>query len=184
MFRYSDRLLAADEPARFHTKSGLLTATRTGDLIEMDFPAEPAEEVDPPPMLLEGLDAEPVYTGRNRMDFLVQLPSERDVRGLDPDFRKIAGASTRGVIVTAVADAAEFDFVSRFFCPAVGIDEDPVTGSAHCCLGPFWQMPLNRDQMTGRQVSERGGTVHVRCAGDRTMLAGHAVTTLRAELFC
>jgi PhzF family phenazine biosynthesis protein len=175
--------LAATAAARFQTKSGLLTATRTGDRIEMDFPAKPVEQAKPPPDLLAALGGETRWVGRNGMDYFVELADERAVRGLAPDFTRLARVACRGVIVTAKADAGtDADFVSRFFAPQSGIAEDPVTGSAHCALGPFWRDRLGRDDLVGEQVSRRGGVVAVRCAGDRVILGGHAVTVLRAEL--
>ncbi len=170
------------ESIRFHTKSGLLTAHRRGDWIELDFPATPEEAADTPPGLVEALGAEPLYVGRSRFDYLVELDSEEAVARLRPDFARLAAISTRGVIVTARSARPDFDFVSRFFAPAVGIDEDPVTGSAHCCLGPFWSRRLGKESFLARQISARGGVVKVRIAGNRVALAGQAVTVLRGDL--
>jgi PhzF family phenazine biosynthesis protein len=175
--------LAPSAAARFHTKSGLLTCTRVGDRIEMDFPAEPPAAADPHPDLLRSLAIEPRWVGRNRMDFFAELPDESAVRALAPDLTLLAQLPCRGVIVTARADAATgADFVSRFFAPQSGVPEDPVTGSAHCALGPFWQERLGKAELVGYQASRRGGFVHVRCAGERVILGGQAVTVLRAEL--
>lgn len=174
--------LQPDDEARFHTMSGLLTARRTGEEIELDFPARPAAPRDEPPELAEALGASPKTVAGNRVDLLVELESESAVRGLDPDFEALRGLRVRGVIVTSEADPGPYDFVSRFFAPALGIDEDPVTGSAHCVLGPFWSARLGRDQLTGYQASRRGGCVRVRMAGDRVRLGGRAVTVLRGEL--
>ncbi len=174
--------LSPSESARFHTKSGLLTAERRGDWIELDFPATPEEAADTPPGLVEALGAEPLYVGRSRFDYLVELDSEEAVARLRPDFARLAAISTRGVIVTARSARPDFDFVSRFFAPAVGIDEDPVTGSAHCCLGPFWSRRLGKESFLARQISARGGVVKVRIAGTRVALAGQAVTVLRGDL--
>jgi PhzF family phenazine biosynthesis protein len=175
--------LAVGEQARFHTLSGLLTAEQQGDWILLDFPAEPAvEETDPPAVLAEALGAVPLWIGRNRLDYLVELPSAAAVEALAPDLRALATLPVRGVIATARAAEAPFDFVSRFFAPAVGIDEDPVTGSAHCGLAPFWRDRLGRDTLLGRQISRRGGTVRVRVAGNRVELGGQAVTVLAGEL--
>lgn len=167
--------------ARFHTKSGMLTATRAGDRIEMDFPAKAVEPADAPPDLLPSLGAEARWVGRNRMDYLVELADEPAVRRLTPDFARLARVDCRGVIVTAKADSGP-DFVSRFFAPQSGIAEDPVTGSAHCALGPYWRDRLGKTELIGLQVSRRGGVVGVRCTGDRVILGGHAVTVMRAEL--
>jgi PhzF family phenazine biosynthesis protein len=170
----------------FRTRSGDLAARRGGDGIELDFPAEPAATAALPPALLPalGLRDEPLYAGRNRLDYLVAVSAEEQVRSLRPDFRALAGAtgSTRGVIVTARSSRPEFDFVSRFFAPAAGIDEDPVTGSAHCCLGPFWAERLGKRSVVGFQASARSGVVGVRLEGSRVALAGKAVTVLRGEL--
>ncbi len=180
---WETRVLEQDQPAVFHTRSGRLAAHRRDGRIEMDFPAEPADEIAPPAALLRALGAQPVYAGRNRMDYLLALPVEADVRALTPDMSRLAQLDTRGVIVTAPADGDDFDFVSRFFAPAFGVPEDPVTGSAHCCLAPFWGQRLGKAALVGYQASARGGVVHVRLHGDRVLLGGHAVTVLRGELF-
>ena len=177
--------LAADRPARFHTKSGILTCLRKGAWIEMDFPANPAVEAAPPAGLVEALGARPRFVGRSRFDWLVEVESEGELRALAPDFGRLRRVEARGVIVTSRAtDLARdgFDFVSRFFAPRSGIDEDPVTGSAHCCLAPHWRERLGKDAMAGWQASARGGEVRVRVAGDRVLLSGQAVTVLRGEL--
>jgi PhzF family phenazine biosynthesis protein len=122
--------------------------------------------------------------GRNRFDLLVEVDSEQTVRELKPDFHKLANFSVRGVIVTAQASTPGYDFVSRFFAPETGVLEDPVTGSAHCCLGPFWRNRLKKDELTAYQASPRGGVVGMRVSGQRVFLRGQAVTTLRGELSC
>lgn len=170
------------EQARFHTHSGLLTANRRGEWIELDFPAEPEGEVATPPGLPEALGIEPAYVGKNRFDYLVAVDSETTVRRLTPDFTLMRKVVARGVIVTSRAASPGFDFVSRFFAPLSGIDEDPVTGSAHCCLGPFWQSRLRKRELVGYQASARGGLVRVRVGEDRVFLTGQAVTVFRAEL--
>jgi PhzF family phenazine biosynthesis protein len=174
--------LAADVPARFHTRSGWLTAVRSGTEIEMDFPAKAPLATDAPPGLADALGATPKWVGNNRMDYFVELASESAVRGVNPDFVKLATLPVRGVIVTAKSDSPQFDFVSRFFAPAAGVNEDPVTGSAHCALAPFWANRLGKQQLRGYQASRRGGIVGVRIAGDRVQLSGTAVTVLRGEL--
>jgi PhzF family phenazine biosynthesis protein len=174
--------LRSSESARFHTKSGLLTAERRGDWIELDFPATPEEECAAPTGLAVGLGAEPRYVGRSKFDYLVELDSEDAVARLRPDSARLAAIPTRGVIVTARSARPDFDFVSRFFAPAVGIDEDPVTGSAHCCLAPFWSRRLRKEDFLARQISARGGVLKVCLAGDRVLLAGQAVTVLRGDL--
>ncbi len=175
-------LLSPKEQARFHTRSGLLTATRSDGGIEMDFPASPERPAEAPPGLTEALGVTPEYVGRNEFDYLLQVDSEETVRELAPDFGLLSNVHTRGVMVTAQADSAEYDFVSRFFAPGSGIDEDPVTGSAHCCLGPFWEGRLGKSEFIAYQVSQRGGIVRVRVAGERVYLGGNAVTVLRGKL--
>jgi PhzF family phenazine biosynthesis protein len=179
---WQDGHLPQDAQARFDTKSGRLTADRKGDWIEMDFPAEPAQPTAPPPSLLEALGVTARFVGKNRMDYLVEIESEAAVRGLQPDFTRLRSLPVRGVMVTARASRDGVDFVSRFFAPGAGVDEDPVTGSAHCCLAPYWGAKLGKTEMTGHQVSARGGVVRVRDAGARVILGGQAVTVLRGEL--
>jgi len=180
---WSERLAAPDKPLRFQTKSGVLTATRDGDLIELDFPATLEQPSDPPPALLESLGVSaPVYIGRNKFDYLVEVESEEIVRMLDPDHARLRSIPVRGVIVTSRSSNPEFDFVSRFFAPGSGVDEDPVTGSAHCCLTPYWSARLGKKEMIAFQASKRGGVVRVRLAGDRVKLGGRAVTVLRGAL--
>ncbi len=179
---YEQHKLATDQPARFHTRSGQLIATRNDDIISLDFPAEIAEPCEPPPMLIDGLGLTPTWVGQNRMDYLVEVASPDVLRQLKPDFPLIAELAARGLIVTAASDDPEFDFMSRYFAPAFGIDEDPATGSTHCCLGPYWQRQLNKTEFVARQVSKRGGTIHVSVHENRIHLAGHAVTTLTGQL--
>lgn len=176
--------LPREAQARFFTRGGLLTARRDGSWIELDFPAKPEEVVEVPPVLVESLGVTPRYVGKSQLDYLVEVESEAVVRSIQPDFGRLATLPARGVIVTAAASpASAHDFVSRFFCPSVGIPEDPVTGSAHCVLSPFWSKRLGREQLTGYQASTRGGVVRVRLDGDRVRLGGQAVTILRGELF-
>jgi PhzF family phenazine biosynthesis protein len=179
---WESKRLGVDAAARFHTRSGLLTAARRDDWIELDFPAEPARAEDAPDALRASLGTDVAWTGRNRLDWLVEVASASVVRGLAPDLARLATVPTRGVIVTAPSDDGRADFVSRFFAPRAGIPEDPVTGSAHCCLGPFWAARLGREALTGYQASPRGGRVRVRLAGDRAILGGQAVTVLHGEL--
>jgi len=179
---WEDGHLPPGQTARFHTRSGLLTAEWSEGWIWMDFPASPPRAAEPQPELLRALGAEPRWVGTSRFDMLVELESERAVRTLEPDIARLRRVPTRGVIVTARADGGGADFVSRFFAPAVGVDEDPVTGSAHCVLAPFWAERLGRDELTGFQASARGGTVRVRMRGERVLLGGQAVTVMRGEL--
>jgi PhzF family phenazine biosynthesis protein len=174
----------------FETRSGLLTAIRTGDdLIRLDFPADPPAAIDPPAGLASALGAEPVGVYRGISDVLVELADPDSVRQLAPDFRSLAEIPARGVIVTAPAGDGDgdggldgADFVSRCFYPATGVDEDPVTGSAHCTLASFWCTRLGRAVLVGWQASSRGGRVGVELAGDRVLLSGRAITVLRGEL--
>ena len=178
---WEDAHLPRDRQARFHTKSGLLTADRRGDWIELDFPAKSVEPAPVPAGLVEALGAAPTYVGRNQFDYLVELDSEKSVRDLTPDHATLAKLPVRGVIVTSHA-SGDYDFVSRFFAPASGIAEDPVTGSSHCALGPFWSARLGKPELLAYQASPRGGVVRVRVVGDRVKLGGQAVTVLRGDL--
>jgi PhzF family phenazine biosynthesis protein len=173
--------LPLDEPARFDTLSGRLTATRRADWIVLDFPADPPAPVDAAPELVAALGVTPLALGRNR-DYLVEVKSAAEVRAARPDLARLAGVVTRGVILTSRSDTAEYDFVSRFFAPRAGIDEDPVTGSAHCGLGPYWGTRLGKTELIGYQASARSGVVRVRLAGARVDLCGQAVTVMRGEL--
>lgn len=174
--------LSSHEQARFHTLSGLLTAERQEDWIQLDFPATPAEPAAAPPGLAEALGAKPVFAGKNKFDYLIEVENEEQVRELKPDFRLLAGVPARGVIVTSRSQDSEYDFISRFFAPAAGIDEDPVTGSAHCCLGPFWGERLQKNDMLAYQASRRGGVMKVGVRHNRVLLGGQAITVLRGEL--
>jgi PhzF family phenazine biosynthesis protein len=174
--------LAPDDTARFHTLSGVLSADRRGEWIELDFPARPVEEVQAPEGLAEALGVEPVFVGRSRYDYLVEVAAEETVRRVDPDHRRLGTLQVRGVILTARASSPPYDFVSRFFAPGSGVDEDPVTGSAHCTLAPFWRERLGKDEMLAYQASARGGVVRVRVGSDRVKLGGQAVTILRGRL--
>jgi predicted PhzF superfamily epimerase YddE/YHI9 len=179
---WEERHVPAGERARFQTKSGSLVAWREGDTIRMDFPSEPVSESAPPEALIQGLGASFRFAGRNRMDWLVEVADEASVLAVRPTLAAIAALGVRGVIVTAVSSSPERDFVSRFFAPAAGVDEDPVTGSAHCALSPYWSRKLGKPALIGYQASARGGTVECTLAGDRVVLGGRAVTVLRAKL--
>jgi PhzF family phenazine biosynthesis protein len=168
--------------ARFHTRSGLLTATSRDGWITLDFPATPPVPCEETPEIARAVGAPIRLVARTPFDYLVELESESAVRSLTPDLTLLAGLGGRGVIVTSRAEAPGLDFVSRFFAPAVGIPEDPVTGSAHCALGPLWGKRLGKNSLVGYQASPRGGIVRVTLAGDRVLLGGQAVTVLRAEL--
>ena len=169
-------------PARFHTRSGPLTAEQKGGWIQLDFPAKPERAAEAPQGLSEALGVVPAYVGKNQFDYLVEVESEERVRDLTPDFTMLKTLPMRGVTVTSSASEEGYDFVSRFFAPAVGVNEDPVTGSAHCCLGPFWAQRFGKDTLVGHQISARGGTVRVRVSGERVHLGGQAVTVFRGTL--
>jgi PhzF family phenazine biosynthesis protein len=175
-------LLAADEPARFFTRSGLLTAERQGDWIQLDFPSEPASTVPAPENLDQALGVHATLVAKNRFDYLVEVDTEDLVRSLTPDYVLLSLISSRGFMVTSRSGSSDIDFVSRFFAPAFGINEDPVTGSAHCCLGPYWADRLNKRELTAYQASARGGIVRVRVSEERVYLLGQAVTVMRGVL--
>jgi PhzF family phenazine biosynthesis protein len=175
-------VMPTKDPIRFNTKSGVLSAVRSGDLIQLDFPSTPAESCPPPAGLLEALGATPTFIGRTKFDSFLVVDSSSTLRMLRPDFRQLAEIPNRGVIVTAPSDDPGFDFISRFFAPAAGINEDPVTGSAHCALGPYWGQQLGKSRLTGFQASARGGIVHVELEGDRVLLGGQAVLVAKGEL--
>jgi PhzF family phenazine biosynthesis protein len=180
---WEDGRLKPDTQARFHTKSGLLTAERRDSWIELDFPATPPAAAPPPDGLVAALGAAPTFVGRSRFDYLVELDSESTVRNLAPNLSALAEVKARGVIVTARADAnSKYDFVSRFFAPQSGVPEDPVTGSAHCALTPYWSAKLGKNDLVAYQASARGGELRLRLAGARVRLAGQAVTVLRGDL--
>ena len=175
-------LLPSDEQARFFTKSGLLSAVRKASWIELDFPAEPEEQSAIPEMLFKAMGVDAKYVGKNRFDFLLEFDSAETIRKMTPDFTLLSAISGRGFMVTSRSDSSEYDFISRFFAPAFGINEDPVTGSAHCCLGPYWAKKLGKEELTAFQASARGGVVKVRVGDDRVYLGGQAVTVMRCQM--
>ena len=185
---WQDGTLPPYEPARFHPGSGLLTATRAGAWIELDLPATPVTPLEEPAGLAEALGERPLAITRShpvvgdQFHYLVELASEQAVRDLTPEMDALRGFPPIAVIVTSRASTPGYDFVSRFFAPKGGIDEDPVTGSAHCVLGPYWQPRLGRDTFVAYQASARGGVVRVRVTGERVILGGQAVTVRHDEL--
>jgi PhzF family phenazine biosynthesis protein len=170
------------EEIRFSTRSGILKATRRDGDIELDFPLKPEVAAQAPRGLVEALGVSPSYVGRNQFDYLLEVESEAVLRSVSPDFKRLATVPVRGIIVTSRSADPQFDFVSRFFAPASGIDEDPVTGSAHCCLGDYWRKRLNKGEFLAHQVSARGGVVRVRVTKDRAFLGGKAVIVAKGEL--
>ncbi|MEO8605041.1 MAG: PhzF family phenazine biosynthesis protein [bacterium] len=180
---WSEGVLATDAPARFHTASGDLVAQRAGEWIRLDFPALPATGAAVPAAAIEALGATAVGSADARLLYVVEVESAAAVRQLTPDLRRLAAASSVGVCVTSRADVAGYDVVSRFFAPSHGIDEDPVTGAAHCALAPYWTNKLGKTELRCWQASPRGGEVRVRLAGNgRAEVRGQAVTVLGGEL--
>ncbi len=177
-------ILPRDATARFYTASGLLTADYVTETktIELNFPASAVLASEPPVGLLEALGVTPVFVGRGGEDYLIEVASAETVRNLAPDFSRLLQVACRDVIVTALSDSTEYDFISRFFAPAVGVNEDPVTGSAHCRLAPYWRHKLGKDRFIAYQASVRGGVLHLAVAGDRVLIGGQAVTVLQGEL--
>jgi PhzF family phenazine biosynthesis protein len=171
-----------DEEIRFSTRSGILKALHNGEDIELDFPLKQEEPAQAPAGLLEALGVKPRYVGKNQFDYLVEVESETVLRAIAPDFKRLATIPVRGIIVTCRSATPKFDFVSRFFAPGSGVDEDPVTGSAHCCLGAFWQKCLGKSTFVAYQASTRGGIVKVRVEDGRAFLGGKAVTVAKGEL--
>lgn len=181
---WEEGVLPRGRAARFHTKSGLLAATRDGEWIVLDFPARPSRPEAPlwTERLVGALGVKPARIETSEEDILVEVADDETVRGLAPDIGTLRRLPARGVIVTARSADPEFDFVSRFFAPAVGIDEDPVTGSAHCVLAPYWSRRLRKKNLAAYQASARGGILKVGLAGDRVRIAGQAVTVIRGTL--
>ncbi len=174
--------LSQNEEAHFSTMSGWLHARQADSWIEMDFPSEEAVECPPPKELTKALDVAVTFVGQNRFDYFVEVDSETSLRALIPDFQLLKQLPVRGVTITAPSASPEFDFVSRFFAPCVGINEDPVTGSAHCSLGPYWAKRLGKNNLVGYQASRRGGIVRVKVENGLVRLAGQAITVLSGEL--
>ena len=178
---YQLGIVPADQPIRFQSRSGLLLAEKRGEWIELNFPATPAVQLSAPDGLVAALGVEALWVGQSKFDYLVEVASEAEVRELDPDMGALNKLGGRGVIVTSLASTPGYDFVSRFFAPCAGVNEDPVTGSAHCTLAPYWEPKLAKSEMVGYQASRRGGVVRVRRVGDRVMLGGQAVTVIKGE---
>jgi predicted PhzF superfamily epimerase YddE/YHI9 len=181
-FLWSAKKLKAKEVATFHTRSGILSARRADGWILLDFPATPAEPCEPPPYLLSAFNALGAPVFQSRFDYMIVLEKAAAVRSPKVDFRLLREIETRGVIITAPSDEPGVDFISRFFAPSAGVDEDPVTGSAHCALAPYWAQRLGRNALTGFQASARGGMVRVEVQGDRVQLGGKAVTVVKGTL--
>lgn len=176
-------VLDSQYEAVFSTKSGILKARKEGETVLLDFPAEIESNTELPQDLKVSLGVPILYVGRNRMDYIVEVENEEVVRKIKPNFERMKKIETRGIIVTSRSDSGEYDFVSRFFAPRYGINEDPVTGSAHCCLGPYWKKRLGKDELKAFQASKRGGWLKISVPedGDRVYIAGRAVTVFCAE---
>jgi PhzF family phenazine biosynthesis protein len=166
----------------FSTRSGILTAMHRDGEIELNFPLEPDEPSPVPANLVAALNVSPLYIGKNRFDYIVEVDSENTLRHLEPDFRLLGTVPCRGVIVTSRSADPRFDFVSRAFFPRLGVDEDPVCGSAHCCLAHFWRNRLGKSEFVAFQVSARGGVVKARIAKDRVFLSGKAIMVAKGEV--
>jgi PhzF family phenazine biosynthesis protein len=179
---WTDAIVEATADIRFDTQSGILACTRDGDWIALDFPATPAREALPLPGLIDALGVAPTFVGLADNGNYLIVVDEGTFRDIAPDFGALRATGVAGVILTAASADDRFDFVSRYFAPNAGIDEDPVTGSAHCCLGPYWSARLGKPALTGFQASARGGVVRVDVGTDRVMLRGKAVTVLSGTL--
>ena len=181
---WSEGLCSSDVPLQFNTRSGVLTCRSVGDMIELDFPATPPTEIAITQQMIESLGTTPTYVGSSRFYQLAVVNSPEVVKSVQPDFRKMSQLPTLGVIVTAKSDDNRFDFVSRFFAPAMGVDEDPVCGSAHCCLAPYWSGKLGKTSFVAYQASARGGILWLRYERDRVILGGKAAIVWRGDCFC
>lgn len=171
------------QPIRFHTKSGILTAYKKNDWIKLDFPSEAPTFVDTyPQALIDGLGVDPISVGRNQSNYIIEVPSEEMVKEMTPNFSLLQTIEARGFLVTSRSADHTIDFISRCFFPSIGIPEDPVTGSAHCCLGPYWAYLLNKTELYAYQASKRGGFLKVRLHNNRVHLFGQAITVLKSEL--
>lgn len=179
---WEEKYVDLETVIQFETRSGVLRAEKKENRIQIDFPSEAEQRVDAPLELLEALGVEAVYLGKTRFDYLIEVSNETVLRGIQPDFNRLKKVAMRGVMVTASTSNADHDFVSRFFAPAVGIDEDPVTGSAHCVLGPYWEKRMGKKMLSAYQVSARGGRLKIRCEGERVFLEGEALTVFRGSL--
>ncbi|VTS01802.1 PhzF family phenazine biosynthesis protein [Tuwongella immobilis] len=177
--------LSTQEQLRFHTRSGILTAARhPNGQIALNFPALRVLPTERIPQLSEGLGVEPIFVGDSGMDVFAELPDEATVRAIQPEFSILEQIPTRGIIITARANAgSRYDFVSRFFAPGAGVDEDPVTGSAHCSLATFWGTRLGRHELHAYQASQRGGELDLHWKGDRVELRGSAATVLQGSIY-
>jgi PhzF family phenazine biosynthesis protein len=172
-------------PIRFQTRSGELQCSQSGSRITLNFPLTPSDmDIDESTKvaLLAAIGLKEAIVMRTNFDLLVVVKEPQTVQSLKPNFKELESIETRGVIVTSLSQSAGIDFVSRFFAPRYGINEDPVTGSAHCCLAPYWSERLSKTSLVGYQASPRGGTVYCDVSGDRVLLTGNAVTVWEGQL--
>ncbi|KOS66332.1 phenazine biosynthesis protein PhzF family [Lysinibacillus contaminans] len=181
-FLWEKGFVDKEKSITFHTKSGVLKARLIDGWVQLQFPAIIEENVVAPELLIKALGVEPVYVGKSRLDYLVEVESEEIVRDLKPNIDLIAQLPVRGVIVTSHSNENKFDFVSRFFSPAQGIIEDYVNGSSHCCLGPYWKNKLHKTDFTAYQASERGGIIKVKVLGDEIFISGKSITIFEGKL--
>jgi len=175
--------VSRNEKISFHTLSGKLIATGQKGWIELDFPSAPAVPADLSEEILAALGSVPQYILQSGEKWLLEYPEENDIYAISPDFAALKQRKGRGLIVTARSEKPGVDFISRYFAPWVGIDEDPVTGSAHTILGPYWGHKLRKNHLVACQVSARGGLLKVRISADRTYISGQAVTVFSGQLF-
>lgn len=179
---WETRIVPVDKAITFNTLSGLLGAQLNGEWITLDFPAAPVIPGDLPEGVISAVGGSPIFSGISGEKWLLEYAGEDEILALTPDYATLSGISGRGLSVTSRASWSGVDFVSRYFAPWVGINEDPVTGSAHTILGPYWGAKLGKVEMTARQVSARGGLLRVRLAGERVLISGQALTVLKGEL--
>ena len=175
-------ILSQNDEARFHTLSGLLTVTNDNGEYEMNFPAYTVKDVSPNEKLIEALKVTPVNFAEAEYHYICELESEEQLRNVFPSMESFMGLEKFGTIITAKSNSNDYDFVSRFFAPSKGVNEDPVTGSAHCSLGPYWMQKTGRDYFTAYQASQRGGVVKIKMNDGRVLLKGRAVTFLRGDI--
>lgn len=179
---WQEGILDTGEHAEFHTESGMLTAKRTGEKIELNFPALDNKPAEPLKLILDAIGIEPVNFVETSFNYLAELQNADAVRSLQPDLSLLAQLKNYGLIITARSDKPEYDFISRYFVPSLGINEDPVTGSAHCSLAVYWHQKLGKNNFTAYQASKRGGVLELVLDGDRVRITGSAVTVIISEL--
>ena len=179
---WEKEIVSKSEKIDFYTNSGLLIAEFKDNYIIMDFPSTPPAECSLPQELANALGVPIKYSGKSQFDYIVEIESEEVLREISPDFSLLQKVDTRGVIVTAKSMDRKYDFISRFFAPGAGVNEDPVTGSAHCCLGPYWEKKMNKSEFHAYQASPRGGELSVNVMEDRCVLIGECISIMKADL--